>query len=298
MKKIKLYIVLAATALIGFACNPIEDQSLRENFENAGTPITQEELTAVLSVTQPFPYSQERGEGNQYVALKNSRPDIGGAWHYETKAGWKTINSDDATIIYSANGKNYGIYYEGISANRVVRSDTFRISVSDLPVDEYETYLTGAITANDLDAKRLWMFQDVNGALYNGMYGNWKYYDPQPGHNSWGTISTSTVEEKYMTFEFNDNKMTTHYADGSVAETGTWSVTHESPEGVAGEIYTTVPVLGTSQSWNVWSSGDPYWIYAISEDRLVLIFPSTYNKEPGVEDWDIDATYFYLVPKE
>ena len=63
------------------ACDPIEDESLRDDYQNAGTPITKEELQAAISVTQPYPNQEGVVEGDQYVVLKNSRPDVGGVWH-------------------------------------------------------------------------------------------------------------------------------------------------------------------------------------------------------------------------
>jgi len=290
--------MLLLAAFIGVACNPIEDESLRDKyFTNAGNPITQAELDAALSVTQPIPNADDKVEGDQYVVLVNKRPDIGGAWHYSTKTGMQTSKSDSDTIIYGANGE-YDIYYQGISANQIVTSKTFHVTVTNC-FDVYDQLISGAKDKADITAKKTWTFQNVSGALYNGMYGNWKYYPVAPGLNSWGTVNTANVAEKTMTFEFDDHKMTTNYADGSVARTGTWSYTHNTPEGVTGELFTTAPVLGTSSSWNVWSgSSTPYWILVLDENQMVLCFPSTYNKGADVADWDIDATYFFFVPKE
>ena len=298
MKIIKIYPVLLLAALFGVACNPIEDQSLRDKYiKNAGEPITQAELDAALSVTQPIPNSDDKVEGDQYVVLINKRPDIGGAWHYATSAGTKTTGSDSTTIIYGANG-DYDIYYEGISANQVVRSKTFQITVTNC-FDVYDELLSGAKDKSDITAKKTWKFLDANGALYNGQYGNWKYYPMSPGLNSWGTVNTADVDEKTMTFEFNGHKMTTYYADGSVAQTGNWAYTHDTPEGVIGELFTTAPVLGTSESWNDWSGvSTPYWILVIDENQLILCFPSIYNKSADVDDWDLDAMYFFFVPAE
>ena len=55
MKTLKLFI--AATALLSFmACNPIEDLSLREKYvTNAGSPISSDELSAALTVSQDGP---------------------------------------------------------------------------------------------------------------------------------------------------------------------------------------------------------------------------------------------------
>ncbi|MGV8094776.1 MAG: hypothetical protein AB2L24_23225 [Mangrovibacterium sp.] len=56
MKTGKLYAILFMVALAWYACDPIEDESLREKYyENVGTPLTKAELEAVISVTQPIP---------------------------------------------------------------------------------------------------------------------------------------------------------------------------------------------------------------------------------------------------
>ena len=76
---------LAAIASLSVACNPLEDDSLRDKFiVNAGTPITKTTLSAAISVTQPFPNEDGVVMGDQCVVIKNKRPDIGGAWHI----GW------------------------------------------------------------------------------------------------------------------------------------------------------------------------------------------------------------------
>ena len=69
---------MLASAFIVTACDPIEDEDLRDKYvTDAGTPITKEALQAAISITQPFPNQDGVVEGDQYIALKNSRPDIG-----------------------------------------------------------------------------------------------------------------------------------------------------------------------------------------------------------------------------
>lgn len=289
--------VFLLTVLFTYGCDPIEDKSLREQFENPGAPISQAELDAALSVTQPIPNEDDKVEGDQYVVLKNNRPDIGGVWHLGWSTGEKIVASDDITVIYDANGE-YEISYRGISANQIVTSKKFNISVTNC-FDEYDFLLSGAKDKADKTAKKTWTFLGVTGALYNGMYGNWKYYDPVPGQNTWGTVDTGAIPEQTMVFEFEGNKMTTYLESGAVSQTGTWAFTHEEPEGVLGELFTTVPVIGTNISWSVWEGvSTPYWIVSISEGLLVLSFPQTYNKPADADDWDFSATYFFLVPEE
>lgn len=294
---IKIFLLI----LFIYGCDPIEDTRLRKQFENPGTPISQAELDAALSVTQPIPNTDDKVEGDQYVVLKNNRPDVGGVWHLGWSTGEKIVGSDDMTVIYDANGE-YEIYYVGISANQIVTSKKFKISVTNC-FDDYDRLLSGAKDKADKAAKKTWTFLQEPGALYNGMYGNWKYFDPfLPGTNAWGpVVNTATVPEQTMVFEFDGHKMTTYLGSGAVSKTGTWTYTHEKPEGVLGELITTAPVIGTEFSWSWWA-GMPtpycYWILSISENLLVLCFPQTYSKPSGSEDWDLYGTYFFLVPKE
>ena len=91
MKATKILIAMLASAFIVTACDPIEDEDLRDKYvTDAGTPITKEALQAAISITQPFPNQDGVVEGDQYIALKNSRPDIGGSWHIEW--GTKEVN--------------------------------------------------------------------------------------------------------------------------------------------------------------------------------------------------------------
>ena len=118
MKATKILIAMLASAFIVTACDPIEDEDLRDKYvTDAGTPITKEALQAAISITQPFPNQDGVVEGDQYIALKNSRPDIGGSWHIEwggegSKQS-KTLVTDNATVIMESNA-DYSIYYMGI----------------------------------------------------------------------------------------------------------------------------------------------------------------------------------------
>ena len=108
MKVTKILIAMLASAFIVTACDPIEDEDLRDKYvTDAGTPITKEALQAAISITQPFPNQDGVVEGDQYIALKNSRPDIGGSWHIEWGAKEvnkvKTLVTDNATVIMESN---------------------------------------------------------------------------------------------------------------------------------------------------------------------------------------------------
>ena len=304
MKTLKIYAVLMAIALIGFACNPIEDESLRKKyFENAGTPVSVEELNAALSVTQPFENRKGIEEGDQYVVLRNNRPDIGGVWRYETPIGVKALNSDHDTILYTSNG-TFDIYYLAVSENQTVKSKTFTIEVTNF-FDEYDWLLSGAEDQFEVDAKKAWKLLLAPDVAYNGMYGNWKYYDPRPGLNKWGTVNiTMAMREQTLVFEFKNHKVVTYSGSGEVIAEGNWAYSHEDRgEKILGELFSTIPVPGQDVSYFQGGPSEflgvttPYWIVRIAEDDLVLVFPSTYNRDPETtEDWDIDATYFFFVP--
>ena len=74
MKTLKAILLLFAAMAIVTACDPMEDESLRDKYiTNAGDPISKEELNNILSVTQPIPNQDDAVEGDQYVVLKNNR---------------------------------------------------------------------------------------------------------------------------------------------------------------------------------------------------------------------------------
>ena len=64
MKVTKILIAMLASAFIVTACDPIEDEDLRDKYvTDAGTPITKEALQAAISITQPFPNQDGVVEG-------------------------------------------------------------------------------------------------------------------------------------------------------------------------------------------------------------------------------------------
>ncbi|MDR1719268.1 MAG: hypothetical protein LBR67_04010 [Dysgonamonadaceae bacterium] len=293
--KIKSLIFMLMVALLGIACNPIEDQSLREEFNKAGASISQTELDAALSVTQPIPNSDDRVEGDQYVVIHNSRPDIGGVWHVGTSTGDKIIATDHDTIIYGSNGE-FEIYYVGVSENQVVTSRKFPVTVTNV-FDIYDNYLSGAKDKADKSAKKTWTFQTANDIAYEGAHGAWKYYaDLTPGVGKWwqDNIPTS-VREQTMVFEYDGHKMTTYTNTGTKIEEGSWAYTHESPEAmVNGEFITTIGAIGKAYDGYA-KNGFKYWILKISETDLVIYHPARYT---GAGDWDDDGYYFFYKVKE
>lgn len=179
MKVTKILIAMLASASIVTACDPIEDEDLRDKYvTDAGTPITKEALQAAISITQPFPNQDGVVEGDQYIALKNSRPDIGGSWHIEwggegSKQS-KTLVTDNATVIMESNA-DYSIYYMGISANQIIKTDPVVVTVTNV-FDDWSTYFTGATDKSDKSAKKTWKFREVSwGSVCNmGAHGGWK----------------------------------------------------------------------------------------------------------------------------
>ena len=158
MKTLKAILLLFAAMAIVTACDPMEDESLRDKYiTNAGDPISKEELNNILSVTQPIPNQDDAVEGDQYVVLKNNRPELGGIWHYGV--GTKITGSDNDTIIYGANG-TYEIYYEAISNGKIVTSDIFTVTVTNV-FDEWMGLFTGAKDKADADATKAWGFREV-----------------------------------------------------------------------------------------------------------------------------------------
>lgn len=176
MKVTKILIAMLASAFIVTACDPIEDEDLRDKYvTDAGTPITKEALQAAISITQPFPNQDGVVEGDQYIALKNSRPDIGGSWHIEwggegSKQS-KTLVTDNATVIMESNA-DYSIYYMGISANQIIKTDPVVVTVTNV-FDDWSTYFTGATDKSDKSAKKTWKFREVSwGSVCN--MGSWR----------------------------------------------------------------------------------------------------------------------------
>ena len=211
MKNVKYCFVLGALLLLSGACTPIEDDELRDKYvTNAGAPITPEELTAALEVTQPYPNSADAVEGDQYIHLKNNRPEIGGVWH----VGNKTFQTDDKIVVMEANGV-YDIYYTAVSNNAIVSSIPVQVTVTNV-FDEWMGFLTGAVDKTDMTAKKTWGFRQGLAAVCDMCaHGYWKYasagYTPESfaGITWWGAVTYETAGDQTMVFEVDGNKLTT-----------------------------------------------------------------------------------------
>jgi hypothetical protein len=313
MKTIKIYVMLLMTALIGVACNPIEDESLREKYyENAGTPITKAELQAAISITQPLPNLEGVVEGDQYVVFKNARPDIIGVWHYTTSQGEKTVITDSITIVYDANN-TFSAYFVALSANAIVQTDPVSFTITNC-FDKWDNLFSGAEDKSDKSAKKTWEFwSGKSGMVYqNGMYGNWLAADVYGVHdnntNTWSGLTTINTAGAYtMEFAFDGNKLTVYNPDGSVLDTGTYSFTHDVPtdagisngkelahpqDVIMGQLITTIDLPGSDKAWN---PAHTYWLWLIDEDHMAVVLPGDWT---GADFWDADAWYgFYQVKK-
>lgn len=304
MKTSKFYIAMATVALVLYACNPIEDTSLRDDFANPGTPITQAELDAAVSVTQPIQNSDTKIEGDQYVVVKNNRKDVPGVWHIATATGDKIVGSDQDTIVYGSNG-TFGIYYVGLSAQKVVTSKTFTVKVTNV-FDPFISILTGAKDKTDKTAKKTWV-ADANSAgnfSYINGHGIWHAYPEGTATGWWATVALRNVPDQEMNFVFDGDKLVT-YAAGQTKAEGSYAVTHDTKgaQEIQGELITTTPLVGNYGSvlWGgpadqyLGSSPYKYWIISLSDTKMFIAHPSNFTNP---SDWDDECTYQYFKVKE
>ena len=294
MKLINILSISALSVLALAACNPIEDGSLRAKYvTNAGTPITTEELDKAISITQPFPNQENVAAGDQVIVFKNSRPDIGGAFHFGWSVGEKILASDCDTLVYDANG-TYTAYYEGISAGKVVKSTPVTYTVTNI-LDPWAAMLTGAKDKADANASRNWGFRtDLSLVCDMAGHGWWKYtsagYTPETfkGITWWNGITYADAGDQRMVFKLGGYAMTKYKADGTVAGTGSFSFLHEVPEtGVMGWFITSIPVIGYEYNDDDAShSGEKRYYILRLDDKHMTLYKST--NVPG-SDWDTEG---------
>lgn len=293
MKTLNRIMIFFAAMVITAACDPMEDDSLRDKY--AGEPISKEELTAALSVTQPIPNRDDAVEGDQYVVLKNNRPELGGIWHYGV--GTKITGYDLDTIIYGVNN-TYEIYYEAISKGAIVKSNIFQVTVTNV-FDEWMGLLTGAENKADINATRTWKFREVQwGSICNmGAHGGWKYtdagYTPESNFAWWAPISLAEAGEATMVFEIQGSKLKTFDKNGKPINEGTFNFNHDKPEElVQGHLITDIPVSGGNydEVGQKKGSENVFWVLTITDEYLTLYHP---NKYQGGIDWDDYGWYVY-----
>lgn len=288
MKKVRYWPVLLCS-IVGamLACDPIEDEDLREAFA-AETPVTQADLDAVVTVTQPFPNTEDAVEGDQYVVVRNSNPAIAGCWHVRKGELDLRSGSDHDTLVCTGNGV-WTVYFETISQGKSVRSTPVELTVTNV-FDAWSTCLTGAKDKSDKGARKTWRFRACEDVVcYNGAYGFWNYtpVDQVTGNAWWGQTSLETAGNQTMEFAFDQNAFRTFHPDGSLNNEGEYNFVHSTPDtGVIGELLLTVPVIGFEFNEVNLDNGGTYWILELDEQHLTLAVPRKF--EGGVE-WEDDA---------
>lgn len=305
MRKIFTFTAAVAAVFGLIACNPIEDQSLREKYiTNAGAPMTSEELTSHLTVAQV-------SETNDVITVSNDDPSIGGIWHFATATGDAVIRSDVGTYTYTSNG-TFDVYMVAPTAgNKLVESKHFQVTVTDV-YDPWVGKLTGAKDKFDKTAKKTWKFRIVTGAGEDSTdpndfvccepaYGFWKWYAPTTvnGQDWGGKKSFLEVGDQKMVMEYDGQKLITYKADGSVNKTGAFAVNHTSPDtagpytatGVVamGTITTTVPVPGQEFGKSSGVATPEFLILELTDNHLVIF---NYASYPG-PDWDDNGWIAY-----
>lgn len=279
---------MCAVAMLGWACTPIEDQELRDKYvTNAGDPITVAELDAALEVSQPYPNTETAIEGDQYVHLKNKRPEIGGTWH----VGSKSYLTDDQIIVVEANGV-YDVYYSAVSNGKIVNSTPIQITVTNV-FDPWMGYLTSAKDKADMSATKEWGFRtDLELVCDMAAHGWWKYasagYTPESfsGIGWWGYTDFATAGDQRMVFAVDGNKFTTFDASGAQMNEGKFEFSHDQPEdGVMGMLKTTVPVIGSEFDESGISENN-FYILTLTEQYMTIYHAPA--SPPG--DWE-DASW-------
>ena len=287
-RTIKFGFVMCAVAMLGWACTPIEDQELRDKYvTNAGDPITVAELDASLEVSQPYPNTETAIEGDQYVHLKNKRPEIGGTWH----VGSKSYLTDDQIIVVEANGV-YDVYYSAVSNGKIVNSTPIQITVTNV-FDPWMGYLTSAKDKADMAATKEWGFRtDLSNICDMCAHGWWKYasagYTPESfsGISWWGQQVFDPANDQRMVFAVNGNKLTTFDASGAVMNEGKFEFTHDQPEdGVMGLLKTDIPVIGSEFDDNgTQTVGGPNTFYILTLTEKYMTLYEWWSTTPG-SDW-------------
>lgn len=288
------------------ACDPIEPKS---DFNNAGTPITPQELKAALEVKQ-MPNADDKVEGDQCIIVKNNRPDVGGKWHLVYNGQETTYATDDGIITCQANGE-YQLYYMGISANTVVKTEPFTLTVTNV-FDEWSGFLTSAENKADKQAKRKWRFRECKSGsnlsiCNNGACGAWNYYAPEWYNSWWGNHTGEEAADYEMVFYFGDSKITTSDASGAVKYTGMFSFTHDEPDywdpdanggaggcGVLGQLTVDVPLIGSQwDDCRAQKAGEPnvFWILTLTDKYLTIYHPDVYS---GAKAWENCGWYAYF----
>lgn len=309
MKLTKIYMVATAAACglaMLTACDPIVPES---DFGKDGSPITSAELTAALEFSQ-LPNVDGKVEGDQYIIVKNNRPDIGGRWHVSFGGQETTYPSDNDTIIVGNNGE-YELYYQGISADQIVRSESFKFTVTNV-FDVWSGYLTGAENKADKAAKRVWKFRECKSGsnlsiCNNGACGAWNYYAPEWYNSWWGNHTGEEAANYQMVFYFDGARITCSDASGAVANEGMYTFTHDEPDywdpsandgaggcGVLGQLTVDIPLIGSQwDECRIQKKGEPnvFYILTLTDKYMTIYHPDVYS---GAKAWENCGWYAYF----
>lgn len=292
-----IFCVCLSIALV--ACDPIENTDDQKSYGNAGEAMTSAELDQYITVTQ-LPNVDGEIAGDQYIIVKNSRPDIGGTWILSKDGVNDVYGTDGDTLIASSNG-TYTIFYRGIYNNKVVTSTPRELTVTNV-FDEYDNLLTGAKNKADRNAVKTWKFRkvEVKSGKFSyanmGAYGGWKYtsagYTPESDFIWWANITDAELGDKVnwrMEFSYNGNKFTVYDTNGTVQKEGTFRYTHnEVDKMVLGELITSQGLMGSEFDETGPLKG--YWILTLDANHMTLFHPSTYT---GGVDWSDYGWYVY-----
>lgn len=301
--KSAIAVLFASTVLC--SCETIEN---KYDFDQTN-PISAQELKQALEFHQ---FENKDGEvvGDQYIIVRNNRPDIGGTWHLVHNGSELTYSTDHDTIICTDNGE-FELYYQGISKNTIVKTEPFTFTVTNV-FDEWSNYFTGAENKADKTASKTWIFRGVKSGdsqliALNGGYGVWNYaegdaIDALIASNAWWNNHTIQEAANYeWKFDYENNKLTVTNASGAPRYEGTFSFTHNAAEtGVLGELITDVPLFEISwDDCNVQNNKNGkqnvYWIIRFDGEILTLAHPDTFG---GGVDWDNCAFFGFLQAKK
>ena len=122
----------------------------------------------------------------------------------EQKKAASVVVLDNATVIMESNA-DYSIYYMGISANQIIKTDPVVVTVTNV-FDDWSTYFTGATDKSDKSAKKTWKFREVSwGSVCNmGAHGGWKYtsagYTPESNFAWWANVTAAEAGAGFQKF--------------------------------------------------------------------------------------------------
>ena len=288
----------SALALMALAaCNSIEPDS---DFRTEGDPISAEELRQALTVTQ-LENDDSKGVGDEYIVVRNARPDIGGCWHL-SKGGKdvKTYGFDSDTIIVPDNG-DYELYFVGIHRDHMVRTEPFQFTVTNV-YHPWMGLFSGSKDKSDRHASKKWVFRGVKqGSHYlicgAGGHGVWNDVGPEAWNTFvwWDYRYENEAASYSMTFYRDGSRFESTDADGNVKYQGNFSFTTTAHEGaLIGDLTTTVP-LPAGDVWDYVGqkkSGDSvFWIWELTDKVMTLYHPEKYS---GGAAWDDCGWYAYF----